>query len=60
MNSQSISGKDSSATFLTSIVFLVIERFMLRWIIFDQARYISIDTEVVPPRKRDVTRVAVN
>lgn len=48
MNSQSISGKDSSATFLTSIVFLVIERFMLKWIIFDQARYISIDTEVVP------------
>lgn len=52
--------KDSSATFLRSIVFLVIERFMLKRIIFDQARYISIDTESVPPRKRDVTRVAVN
>lgn len=48
MNSQFISGKGSSATLSWSITFLVIEHFMLKWIIFDQARYISVDTEVMP------------
>lgn len=52
MNFQFVSGKDSSATLLRSILFLVIEHFMLKWIIFDQASYISVDTEVMPLEDR--------